>query len=63
MNYHTKFPALVDLKKQAKKRIPYFVWEYLDSGTGNERTRVRNRDELNKILVYPSVLHGDLKPQ
>jgi L-lactate dehydrogenase (cytochrome) len=63
MNYHPKFPALIDLKKHAKKRIPHFVWEYLDSGTGNELTRLRNRNELDKILLYPSVLHGDLKPK
>ena len=63
MNYHSKFPALIDLKKHAKRRIPHFVWEYLDSGTGNEETRIRNSIELKKILFYPSVLHGDIQPK
>lgn len=63
MDYHTKFPALIDLKKYAKRRIPHFVWEYLDSGTGNEATRIRNRAELQKILFHPSILHGDIKPK
>ena len=63
MNYHSKFPALIDLKKHAKRRIPHFVWEYLDSGTGNEETRIRNSVELKKILFYPSVLHGDIQPK
>ena len=63
MNYHSKFPALLDLKKHAKRRIPHFVWEYLDSGTGNEETRIRNSVELKKILFYPSVLHGDIQPK
>ena len=63
MNYQAKFPALIDLKKHAKRRIPHFVWEYLDSGTGNEATRIRNRAELQKILFHPSILHGDIKPK
>ena len=62
MDYHSKFPAVSDLKKQAQKRIPHFVWEYLDSGTGLEKTRKRNRAKLDEVMFYPSVLHGDIKP-
>ena len=62
MDYHSKFPAVSDLKKRAQKRIPYFVWEYLDSGTGLENTRKRNRAKLDEVMFYPSVLHGDIKP-
>ena len=29
-----RFPALEDLRARARKRIPHFVWEYFDSGTG-----------------------------
>jgi L-lactate dehydrogenase (cytochrome) len=62
MDYHSKFPAVSDLKKRAQKRIPHFVWEYLDSGTGLENTRKRNRAKLDEVMFYPSVLHGDIKP-
>ena len=61
MDYHSKFPAVSDLKKRAQKRIPHFVWEYLDSGTGLENTRKRNRAKLDEVMFYPSVLHGDIK--
>jgi len=60
MNHHSKYPALADLKNKARSRIPHFVWEYLDSGTGLENTRKRNRRKLDEVFFYPSILHGDL---
>lgn len=59
---HARFPAISDLKKAARRRIPHFVWEYLDSGTGNERTLQRNRAQLDDILLQPSILHGAFTP-
>ena len=60
MNHHSKYPALADLKNKARSRIPHFIWEYLDSGTGLENTRKRNRRKLDEVFFYPSILHGDL---
>lgn len=62
MDLHSTYPALADLRALAKKRIPKFVWEYLDSGTGTEATKSRNRSELDKIGFAPSILHGDITP-
>ncbi len=62
MDLHAKFPALSDLRNRAKKRIPKFVWEYLDSGTGNEATKARNRAALDRVGMLPSVLHGEFTP-
>ncbi|WP_431197196.1 alpha-hydroxy acid oxidase [Sulfitobacter pontiacus] len=62
MDLNTHFPALSDLRSRAQKRIPKFVWEYLDSGTGVEATRRRNRAALDKIGLMPSVLHGEFEP-
>ncbi|MEP1352643.1 MAG: alpha-hydroxy acid oxidase [Tateyamaria sp.] len=62
MDLNTYFPALSDLRSRAQKRIPKFVWEYLDSGTGVEATRRRNRAALDKIGLMPSVLHGEFEP-
>ena len=28
------YPAISDLERKARRRIPYFAWEYLDAGTG-----------------------------
>ncbi len=62
MDLHARYPALSDLRTRAQKRIPKFVWEYLDSATGQERTKARNRQKLDEILFEPSILHGELSP-
>ena len=51
---------LSDLKRRAKRRLPKFVWEYLDSGTGQEHTKAGNRRALDQILMMPSILHGEI---
>ncbi|MEP3639828.1 MAG: alpha-hydroxy acid oxidase [Paracoccaceae bacterium] len=62
MNIDARFPAISDLRRKAKQRIPHFVWEYLDSGTGTEATTARNRTALDKIGFTPSILHGEFEP-
>lgn len=62
MDLHSSYPGLSDLRAGAKKRIPSFVWEYLDSGTGDERAKSRNRTRLDQIGLMPSVLHGEFEP-
>jgi L-lactate dehydrogenase (cytochrome) len=62
MDLHSTYPALSDLRGRARKRIPAFVWEYLDSATGTESTKLRNRAGLDRIGLMPSILHGEFKP-
>ena len=62
MTLHNRYPAICDLKSRARRRIPHFVWEYLDSATGNEATQARNRTALDKVLFHPSILHGEFIP-
>ncbi len=62
MNLHATYPALSDLRNKARKRIPHFVWEYLDSATGVEATKARNRAQLDAVLLSPSILHGEFDP-
>ena len=62
MDLHATYPALSDLRARAQRRIPKFVWEYLDSATGNETTKRRNRAGLDRIGLMPSVLHGEFTP-
>ena len=59
---HATYPAISDLKSRARKRIPHFVWEYLDSATGDEATLYRNRAALDAVLLQPSILHGEFEP-
>jgi L-lactate dehydrogenase (cytochrome) len=62
MDLHATYPALADLRAKAQKRIPKFVWEYLDSSTGFEATKARNRTALDQIGMMPSVLDGEFTP-
>lgn len=62
MDLHTRYPALSDLRARARRRIPKFVWEYLDSATGSEATKHRNRAGLDRIGLMPSILHGEFTP-
>lgn len=62
MNHYSTYPAIADLRRAAKRRIPHFVWEYLDSATGLEATKARNRATLDDVLMMPSILHGEITP-
>lgn len=62
MSLDSRYPAIADLRARARTRIPRFVWEYLDSGTGVEATRNRNRRGLDRVGLMPSVLHGEFAP-
>lgn len=62
MDHDLKFPAISDLRQRARKRIPNFAFEYLDSATGTELGLVRNREALDAILFMPSVLNGQTDP-
>ncbi|WP_438991505.1 alpha-hydroxy acid oxidase [Lentibacter sp.] len=62
MDLHSTYPGLEDLRRRARARIPHFVFEYLDSGTGREITTARNRTALDAIRFTPSVLHGPQTP-
>ncbi|MEM8776927.1 MAG: alpha-hydroxy acid oxidase [Pseudomonadota bacterium] len=60
MSLDARYPAVSDLRARARKRVPHFVWEYLDSGTGVEATTRRNRTALDAVRLMPSILHGEL---
>ncbi len=62
MDLHSKYPAISDLKAKARKRIPHFVWEYLDSATGLEATLHRNQAKMRNVLFKTSILHGEFTP-
>ncbi|WP_114964425.1 alpha-hydroxy acid oxidase [Alkalilacustris brevis] len=62
MDLDLTFPALSDMKAACKRRIPYFVWEYVDSATGNETTKHRNREALERLMFLPAALRGPITP-
>jgi len=53
-----RYPALSDLRARARRRLPHFVWEYLDSATGSESVKHLNRAALDALRLTPAVLAG-----
>ncbi|MDG1431582.1 MAG: alpha-hydroxy acid oxidase [Paracoccaceae bacterium] len=62
MSLHNQYLDLSDLRRRARARLPKFVWEFLDSGTGAEQTKAANRSALDAIKLRPSILHGEVTP-
>lgn len=60
MDLDSRYPGLADIKRRAQQRLPKFVWEYLDSGTGSEATKASNRRRLDAVGFLPSILHGEI---
>ncbi|MEL6676939.1 MAG: alpha-hydroxy acid oxidase [Bacteroidota bacterium] len=54
------YPAIEDLQRKAKRRIPYVAWEYLEAGTGDERAMLRNREALDHWQFLPRFMQGEL---
>ncbi|MEM7343901.1 MAG: alpha-hydroxy acid oxidase [Chloroflexota bacterium] len=54
-----RYPAIIDLQKRAKQRLPLIAWEYLDMGTGDEAAVSRNRTHLNQITMLPQFFQGE----
>ena len=52
-------PSIADLRDRARRRLPRFVWDFMDSATGTESTEKRNRDKLDEIRFRPDVLFGE----
>ena len=63
VRYANQYPAIEDLARRAKARIPYVAWEYLQSGTGDEALLQRNRAALQGITFTPRCCKGFLQPK
>ncbi len=59
----SRFPSVEDLRRRAKRRIPHFAWEFLDSGTGTDACVRRNRDALAAITLVPQFMKGEFEPE
>lgn len=61
MDLHSAYPGISDLKRRARARLPRFVWDYLDSGTGDERCKAGNRAALDRVGFAPRILRGPMQ--
>ena len=62
MDLHSRFMTVADLRRAARRRVPRFAWDYLDTATGTESTARRNRAALDNVLFTPSILDGEVAP-
>ncbi|MBT6566866.1 MAG: alpha-hydroxy-acid oxidizing protein [Candidatus Puniceispirillum sp.] len=58
MDLMNRYPRLSDMRPVASRRIPKFVFAYLDSGTGHDAARDSNRAYLDAIQLTPQFLRG-----
>ena len=59
--FSNAYPAIEDLAKKAKKRIPRVAWEYLESGTGDGHLAERNKTAFQNITLLPKFCKGWLQ--
>jgi L-lactate dehydrogenase (cytochrome) len=62
MDLDYRFPALSDLRAQARRRIPHYLWEYLDNATGDEGAKRRAEAALDAVELLPGILAGEIEP-
>lgn len=59
--YYDVYPTINDLREPARRKIPYFAWEYLDSGTGIEELVGKNLRALQAIEMVPQFMGGNFE--
>lgn len=62
MELDVTHPAISDLRRTARRRMPHFAFEYLDSGTGREKGVTYNRERLDAVRFMPAILRGEITP-
>ena len=60
--YDTRFPSIEDLRARSARRVPRFVFEYLDGGCNEDTNLRRNREDLERTLGPGGVAHTDVDP-
>ena len=58
----SKYPAISDLEELAKRRMPYFSWEFFDSGTGRDEAAKRNLTAFSEVMLIPRFMQGEFTP-
>ncbi len=58
-----KYPRISDLAARAYRRIPFFAWEYLDSGTGYDVGAKANVAAMHDVRLTPKLLLGAFEPK
>jgi (S)-mandelate dehydrogenase len=51
--WRMRYPTLPELERRARRRIPYFAYDFLMGGTGEELSRPRNIAALRAVEIVP----------
>ena len=54
--FDARYPGTADLKKQAKKRIPRFAFDYIEGGCHEEIGLLRNRQDIQAVQLRSELL-------
>ena len=60
MEIDYRFPSIEDLRDHARRRIPHYLWEYLDGATGDEGAKTRAAAALDAVTLLPAILTGEV---
>lgn len=58
MDLDHSHPSIDDLRRRARRRLPGFIWEFLDSATGDESAHHLNAAALDAVRLRPAILRG-----
>ncbi len=53
MSRLSRCPSILDLSQVARKRLPSFIFDFLEGGIGRETALARNRESLESVLLSP----------
>lgn len=56
--FESRLFSFEDARKQARRRMPRLVFDYIDGAAGNEKSLKRNIDELEAVCLHPRVLRS-----
>ena len=57
-----RYPRVSDLAAKARSRIPFFAWEYLNSGTGYDVGARLNVEAMHDVRLTPHLMRGEFTP-
>ena len=63
MSYDSRYPAIDDLIRKAKSKIPRFAFEYLDGGCNEDVNLARNTKEIREVQLIPQYLTKHTKSE
>ena len=62
MDLDLSHPSIDDLRRRARHRLPGFIWEFLDSATGDESAHHLNAAALDAVRLRPAIFKGPRIP-